>query len=48
MKMARIEKFFVRSALRVYLQRKFEAPRVLSNLNIGQGSVYLEIGCGHD
>ena len=47
MKMSRIEKFFVRSALRVYFQRKFEAPRVLSNLNIGNGSVCLEIGCGH-
>ena len=47
MKMTRIEKFFVRSALRVYFQRKFEAPRVLSNLDIGEGSVCLEIGCGH-
>jgi len=47
MKMRRIEKFFIRSALRVYLQRKFEAPRVLSNLNLGEGSVCLEIGCGH-
>ncbi len=47
MKMTRIEKFFIRSALRVYFQRRFEAPRVLSNLNIGEGSVCLEIGCGH-
>ncbi|MFC2002337.1 class I SAM-dependent methyltransferase [Chloroflexota bacterium] len=47
MKMTGIEKFFVRSSLRVYLQRKFEAPGVLSNLNIGNGSVCLEIGCGH-
>ena len=47
MKMTRIEKLFVRSAIRVYFQRKFEAPRVLSNLNIGELSVCLEIGCGH-
>ena len=45
--MVRIEKFFVRSVLRVYLQRKFEAPRVLLNLNIAEGSVCLEISCGH-
>jgi len=47
MKMTRIEKFFVRSPLRLYFQRKFEAPWVLSNLNIGSGCVCLEIGCGH-
>lgn len=46
MKMHLIEKLFVRSPLRVYFQRKFEAPMVLSDLNIGQGSVCLEIGCG--
>jgi len=45
--MTRIEKLFVRSTLRVYFQRKFEAPRVLYNLNLGQGSICLEIGCGH-
>ncbi len=47
MKMTRIEKFFIRSALRVYFQRRFEAPRILSNLNVGEESVCLEIGCGH-
>ncbi len=47
MKMTRIEKFFVRSALRVYFQRKFEAPLVLSNLDVGSGCTCLEIGCGH-
>ena len=47
MKMTRIEKFFVRSAPRIYFQRKFEAPKVLSNLNLSKGSVCLEIGCGH-
>ena len=47
MKMTRIEKFLVRSALRVHFQRKFEAPRVLSNLNLSEESVCIEIGCGH-
>ncbi len=47
MKMTRIEKFVVRSALRVYFQRKFEAPKVLSSLNLGEESVCLEVGCGH-
>lgn len=47
MKMSRIEKFLIRSALRVYWQRKFEAPKVLSHLNLGEGSICLEIGCGH-
>ena len=47
MKMTRLEKLFVRSALRVYFQRKFEAPGVLANLNLDNGSVCLEIGCGH-
>ena len=47
MKMVRLEKLFVRSSLRVYFQRRFEAPRVLSEINIGNGSVCLEIGCGH-
>ena len=47
MKMTGVEKFFLRSALRVYLQRKFEAPRVLSSLDLNQGSVCIEIGCGH-
>ncbi len=47
MKMTRIEKLLVRSALRVYFQRKFEAPRVLSNLNLSEESVGIEIGCGH-
>jgi ubiquinone/menaquinone biosynthesis C-methylase UbiE len=46
MKMAGIENFFVRSALRVYIQRKFEAPKVLSNLNLGKDSRCIEIGCG--
>ena len=46
MKMSRIEKLFIRSPLRVYLQRKLEAPAVLSKLNLGKESVCLEIGCG--
>lgn len=47
MKLTGIEKFFIRSALRVYLQRKFEAPKVLSNLKLNQGNTCIEIGCGH-
>lgn len=47
MKMTGIEKLLIRSALRVYFQRKFEAPKVLSNLDIGKESACLEIGCGH-
>jgi len=47
MKMTRIEKCLVRSALRVYFQREFEAPRDLSNLNLSKESVCIEIGCGH-
>jgi ubiquinone/menaquinone biosynthesis C-methylase UbiE len=41
-----LEKHFNHSHLRVYFQRKFEAPRTLSGLNIGKGSRCLEIGCG--
>lgn len=47
MKMTKVEKFFVRSPLRVYFQRKFEAPGVLANLDLAEGSLCLEIGCGH-
>ena len=47
MKMIGLEKFFVRSALRVYFQRRFEAQKVLANLDLSRGSVCLEIGCGH-
>jgi len=46
MKMHFIEKLLIRTPLRVYFQRKFEAPMILSNLNIGKDSVCLEIGCG--
>ena len=46
MEMTRIEKLFIRSAFRVYFLRKFEAPKVLSDLNIGKDSVCLEFGCG--
>ncbi len=46
MKMRKLEKLFVLSSLRVYLQRKSEAPKVLSNLGVGEGSICLEIGCG--
>ena len=46
MEMSRIEKLFIRSPLRVYLLRKFEAPAVLSNLSLRDGGTCLEIGCG--
>ena len=47
MKMTGLEKSLVRSALRVYFQRKFEARKVLDNLELCPESVCLEIGCGH-
>lgn len=47
MKMTGFEKFLIRSPLRVYYQRKFEAPPVLAGLGLGMGNICLEIGCGH-
>ena len=47
MKLVTIEKLLVNSPLRAYELRKFEAPRVLSDLGIGEGSICLEIGCGN-
>jgi len=41
-----LEKRFNFSHLRVYFQRRFEAPRVLSDLDIPETGVCLEIGCG--
>lgn len=46
MRLTGIEKAFNYSHIRVYFQRRFEAPRVLSNLGIGKGSLCIEIGCG--
>ena len=46
MKMSGLEKFFIRSALRVYFQRKFEAKKVLADLDLPPDSVCLELGCG--
>ncbi len=46
MKLTNIEKFIVRSPLRAYDLRKIEAPRVLSDLGIGERRVCLDIGCG--
>jgi SAM-dependent methyltransferase len=40
------EKLLIRSPLRAYMLRRLEAPRVLSNLDIGERSVCLDIGCG--
>jgi len=47
MKLTAIEKFLIRSPLRTYMLRRLEAPRVLSNLDIGERSVCLDIGCGN-
>lgn len=44
--MRAIEKLFVGSPLRLYLQMKSEAPRVLSGLGFREGSTCLEIGAG--
>lgn len=46
MKMNFMEKLFIRSPLRVYVLRKSEAPRLLSNLSLAKSSVCLEVGCG--
>ena len=40
------EKLLIRSPLRAYMLRRLEAPRVLSNLDIGARNVCLDIGCG--
>lgn len=47
MKLTNTEKFLVRSRLRAYQFRKIEAPRVLSDLGIGERGIRLEIGCGN-
>ena len=46
MKLTNVEKFLVRSPLRTYDLRRIEAPKVLSNLGIGERSICLDIGCG--
>ena len=46
MRLIGLEKWFNQGHYRVYFQRKFEAPRVLSNLGIGTNSTCIEIGCG--
>lgn len=46
MRMHRWEKILIRSPLRVYFLRKWEAPSVLSHLGLAAASVCLEIGCG--
>ncbi|MFC1952884.1 class I SAM-dependent methyltransferase [Chloroflexota bacterium] len=44
--MSRLETIFIRSPLRVFLQRKYEAEKVLYGLDVPPDSVCLEIGCG--
>ena len=46
MKLTIVEKLLIRSPLRAYMLRRLEAPRVLSDLGIGERSVCLDIGCG--
>ena len=46
MKLTAGEKLLIRSPLRAYMLRRLEAPRVLSDLGIGERSVCLDIGCG--
>lgn len=41
------EKWAMRSPLRVWIQRRVEAPRVLGGLDLPAGATCLEIGCGH-
>ena len=42
-----LQKLFVYNPLRVYLQRKIEAPEVLTGFSLPAGSRCIEIGCGH-
>ncbi|MEI6126294.1 MAG: class I SAM-dependent methyltransferase [Pseudomonadota bacterium] len=42
-----LQKLFVYNSLRVYFQRKKEAPEVLTGFNLPAGSHCIEIGCGH-
>jgi SAM-dependent methyltransferase len=46
MKLTTVEKLLIRSPLRAYMLRRFEAPRVLSGLDTGERSICLDIGCG--
>jgi len=46
MRLTIVEKLLIRSPLRTYMLRRFEAPRVLSGLDIDERSVCLDIGCG--
>lgn len=46
LKLTNVEKLLVCSPLRACTLRKIEAPRVLSNLGIGERSVCLDVGCG--
>jgi ubiquinone/menaquinone biosynthesis C-methylase UbiE len=40
-------KLFIYNPIRVYLQRKIEAPRVLAGFSLPSGAACIEIGCGH-
>jgi ubiquinone/menaquinone biosynthesis C-methylase UbiE len=47
MKMRFLEKLLINNRLREYILRKYEAPRVLSNLPLLNGKECLEIGSGN-
>jgi ubiquinone/menaquinone biosynthesis C-methylase UbiE len=42
-----LQKLFVYNPVRVYLQRRIEAPEVFTGLSLPAGSHCIEIGCGH-
>ena len=46
MRLTSVEKLLICSPLRTYMLRRLEAPWVLSNLDIGERNVCLDIGCG--
>ena len=47
MRLRRIEKWLMQSALRRWGQRRVEAPRVFRGVDLPQGADILEIGCGY-
>lgn len=47
MRMRLFEKWAMRNPIRVWIQRRLEAPRVLDGLGLRPGATCLEIGCGH-
>ena len=46
MKLTSVEKLLICGPLRAWMLRRLEAPRLLSDLSIGERGVCLDIGCG--